>query len=228
MRPSDSFCDRKYSIIDSFCFAEFITYYSLIYNPRKTNKGEEYQIDLLPDSLMEGNYKNLHYAKIIKLINSNEKMQCQKVRPVPRYHTPNKYIFPKKYAHHLLYFPFWSKEEFLGKLAEPDVMDIIKITNKSLSIIWSWLTRHMKTSIKNLLTTKMLMVKLKITKHVNQNIVSIQSQLNRVHKLMSQIWHQEISCQKYQLITKLLEILEALIKNNIWCLMSYSSRQKTM
>ena len=155
-------------------------------------------------------------------------MQCQKVRPVLRYHTPNKYIFPEKYAHHLLYFPFWSKKEFLGKLAEPDVMDIIKITNTSLNLIWSWLTKHKKTSIKNLLTTKMLMVKLKIMKHVNQNIVSIQSQLNGVPKFMSQIWHQKISCQKYQLMTKLLEILEALIKNNLWCLMCCSSRQKTM
>ena len=42
VRPSDSFCDGKYSIIDSFCFAEFTAYYSLIYKPWKTNKGEEY------------------------------------------------------------------------------------------------------------------------------------------------------------------------------------------
>ena len=57
-RPSVSFCDEKYSILDSFCFAEFTTYYSLIYKPTGTNKGEEYQPDLLPDSLMEGNHEN--------------------------------------------------------------------------------------------------------------------------------------------------------------------------
>ena len=43
--------------------------------------------------------------KIIKLANSNEKMQRRKVRRVLRYHTPNKYRFPEKYAHHLLFFP---------------------------------------------------------------------------------------------------------------------------
>ena len=72
-RPSVSFGDGKYSILDSFCFAEFTAYYSLIYKPKETNEGEEYQPDLLPDSLMEGNHENLNYPKIIKLMNSNEK-----------------------------------------------------------------------------------------------------------------------------------------------------------
>ena len=40
-RPSVSFCDEKSSILDSFCFAEFTAYYSLIYKPRETNEGEE-------------------------------------------------------------------------------------------------------------------------------------------------------------------------------------------
>ena len=51
-RPSVSFCDGKYSILDSFCFAEFSAYCSLIYKPKETNEGEEYQPDLLHDSLM--------------------------------------------------------------------------------------------------------------------------------------------------------------------------------
>ena len=54
-RPSASFCDGKYSILDSFCLEEFTAYYSLIYKPKETNEGEEYQPDLLPDILMEGN-----------------------------------------------------------------------------------------------------------------------------------------------------------------------------
>ena len=60
-RPSVSFCNGKSSILDSFCFVEFTAYYSLIYQPKETNVGEEYQADLLPDSLMEGNHKNLNY-----------------------------------------------------------------------------------------------------------------------------------------------------------------------
>ena len=45
-RPLVSFCDGKYNILDSFCFAEFTAYYSLIYKPKEINKGEEYQPDL--------------------------------------------------------------------------------------------------------------------------------------------------------------------------------------
>ena len=73
VRPSVSFCDGKYSILDSFCFAEFTAYYSLIYKPKETNEGEEYQPDFLPGSLMEVNHENLNYPKIIKLMESNEK-----------------------------------------------------------------------------------------------------------------------------------------------------------
>ena len=65
-------------------------------------------------------------------------MQCQKVRQVLRHHTPSKYRFPKKYAHHLLFFIFRSLKELFrghlpthqGKLAEPGVMDIINENQK--------------------------------------------------------------------------------------------------
>ena len=54
---SVSFCEGKYSILDSFSFLEFTAYYSLIYKRKETNESEEYQPDLLPDSLMEVNYE---------------------------------------------------------------------------------------------------------------------------------------------------------------------------
>ena len=73
-------------------------YYCLIYEPKETNKGEEYQPDFLPDSLMEGNHEKLNYLKIMILMNSNEKMQCCKVGRLLWYHTSNKYRFPKKYV----------------------------------------------------------------------------------------------------------------------------------
>ena len=105
-RPSVSFCDGKYSILDSFCFAEFTAHYSLIYKPKEANEGEEYQADLLPDSLTEVNHENLNYPKIIKLMSSNKRMQCRKVHRLFRYHIPNKYRFPEKYVHHLLFLFF--------------------------------------------------------------------------------------------------------------------------
>ena len=106
-RPSVSFCAGKYSILGSFCFAEFTAYYSLIYKPKETNEAD--------GSLMEVNHENLSYPKNIKLMDSNEKMHCRKVRRVLRYHTPNKYRFPEKYVHHLLFlfFPFRPEKKFL-------------------------------------------------------------------------------------------------------------------
>ena len=80
----------------SHSYTEFTAYYSLIYKPKETNEGEEY----LPDSLMKVNLENLNYPKIIKLVNSNEKMQCPKVRR-------DKYGFPEKYIHHLLFLFFF-------------------------------------------------------------------------------------------------------------------------
>ena len=107
---------------------------SLMYKPKETNEGEEYQPHLLPDSLMEVNHENWNYPKIVKLMNSNEKMHCRTIRRVLRYNTPNKYRFREKYAHHLLFlfFLFRSDKELLGehlstyqgKLAEPGFMDI--------------------------------------------------------------------------------------------------------
>ena len=63
------------SHFDSFRFAEFPVYYSLIYKPKETNEGEEYQPDLLPVNWIEGNHGNLNYPKIIKLMISSKKMQ---------------------------------------------------------------------------------------------------------------------------------------------------------
>ena len=91
-----------------------------------------------------------------------------------------------------------------------------------------WLTGHMKTSIQNLWTTKMLMGKLTMMKQVNKHIVRTQSQLNRVFKFMGHIWPQENSCQGYQMMKKLLQVLEPLTKNNAWCLMCYISGLEIM
>ena len=41
-RPSVSFCDGKYSILDSFCLADVTAFYSLIHKHEETNNSEEY------------------------------------------------------------------------------------------------------------------------------------------------------------------------------------------
>ena len=84
-RPNHSFCQGRYSMLDSFCFAEFVLYYK----PKEVDQNDDYQPDTLPDSLIEGNHNYRNYPKIIKLMNSNEKMRWCKVRWVLRYHTPN-------------------------------------------------------------------------------------------------------------------------------------------
>ena len=95
-RPDQQFCSGKYSIIDSFCFAEFLAYYSLISKPKDNNIAEEYQPDILPDELIEENHGLCGYPKTIKLMNSKEKMRCRKVRRVLRYHVPNKHRSSRK------------------------------------------------------------------------------------------------------------------------------------
>ena len=56
--------NQVYGILDSLCLAEFTAYHILIYKPKETNKGAEYQPDFLPDSLLDGNHENLNYPKI--------------------------------------------------------------------------------------------------------------------------------------------------------------------
>ena len=74
-RTSVSFCDGKYSILDSFCFAEFTAYHSLVYKVKETNNYVyDYQLDLLLKSLMEGNHENLNYQSINESINQSRQI----------------------------------------------------------------------------------------------------------------------------------------------------------
>ena len=115
-RPNHSFCGGRYSVLDAFCFAEFVSCYPLIYKPKEVDENDNYQPDALPDSLIEGNHNCCNYPKVIRLMNYNDKMRCCKVRRVLRYHTPNKHQYPEKYVHHLLllFYPFRSENELLG------------------------------------------------------------------------------------------------------------------
>ena len=134
-RPDQRSFGGKYSILDTFCFAEFLAHYTLISKPKDDDLADEYQPNILPDEVIEENHTLCGYPKTIKLINSNEKMRCRKVRRVLRYHVPNKHRFPEKYAHHLLFlfYPFRSENELLAgkppsyqtKLLEHSVLEIV-------------------------------------------------------------------------------------------------------
>ena len=52
-RPSTIFFNRKYSILDDFCYVEFLAYYTL---EIKSSKTVEYQPDELDDNLIENNH----------------------------------------------------------------------------------------------------------------------------------------------------------------------------
>ena len=73
-------------------------------------------------------------------MNSKEAMRCRKARKVLRTYTPNRHLYPEKYAHHLLmlFFPFRNEENdlkldgsYMLKLTEPDVLEIVN-SNREL------------------------------------------------------------------------------------------------
>ena len=53
-RPNATFCNGKYSILDSFCFTEFLAYYTL---ENKASKTGEYQPDEMDHNLIENNHE---------------------------------------------------------------------------------------------------------------------------------------------------------------------------
>ena len=107
------FCNEKYGILDNFCYAEFLAYYTLENKPSKTG---EYQPDEFDDNLIENNREECSYRPKIKLMISGETMRCRKLWRILRYHVPNKLLSPEKFAHHvmLLFFPFRDGKQLLS------------------------------------------------------------------------------------------------------------------
>ena len=132
-RPNLSFGDGKYSIVDSFCFAEFLRYYYLA--PFKS-KDNDYQPEILQDDLVEHNHVlGNNYPTQIPMMSSNEKLKCRKVPYVLKYYVPNKHTKPEEYAHHILfmYYPFRdendlkSNNSYVEKLNQPNVLEVINL-----------------------------------------------------------------------------------------------------
>ena len=64
-RPSATFCNGKFKILDGFCYAEFLTYYIL--GNKLSNTGE-YQPDRLDDIFIENNHEKSSYPPKMKLM----------------------------------------------------------------------------------------------------------------------------------------------------------------
>ena len=89
-QPNLSFCCGKYSVLDSFCFAEFLQYYHLAHSKSKDN---DYQPEILVDDLIENNpASDIHYPSSIPIMPANEKLKCRKVPYVRKNHVPNQHI----------------------------------------------------------------------------------------------------------------------------------------
>ena len=132
-RPDKTFKGGKYSILDSFCYAQFLAYYVLETNPTKFEKNDSQPEVLDDDTSCTEN--TCVYPKSIPLMSSKETMRCRNVKKVLRYYTPNSVTHAEAYAHHLLmlFYPFrrecdllsQSSNTYLGKLNEPDVMLVV-------------------------------------------------------------------------------------------------------
>ena len=72
-RPNATCCNTTYNILDDFCYAEFLVYYTL---ENKSSNTYEYQADELDDNLIENNHEECSYHPKIKLIISGEVMSC--------------------------------------------------------------------------------------------------------------------------------------------------------
>ena len=138
-RPNSTFAQGKYSVLDKFCYAEFLAHYYLM--PKPLNYSiNDCQPVVLEDTDLESNHNAGGYPNTITLMNSCEKLKCCQVKAVLRYFVPNRHKFPEKYAHHLLFmfYPFRNEEHlkssnsgtFTEKLQEPGVLSVVNINKQ--------------------------------------------------------------------------------------------------
>ena len=140
-RPTKDWKNGQFKEMDDLCYAQFCSYYEL---DRKIDYAElinDNQPVILNDAIVEENHvENIGLPKRVPLMNSEEAMRCRKARKVLRTYTPNRHLYPEKYAHHLLmlFFPFRNEENdlkldgsYMLKLSEPDVLEIVN-SNREL------------------------------------------------------------------------------------------------
>ena len=59
-KPSASFCNGKYSVLNHFCYVKFLAYYTL---ERKSDKNCNYQLDESDDNLIENKHSKCSYPQ---------------------------------------------------------------------------------------------------------------------------------------------------------------------
>jgi len=150
-RPNKTFKGGRFSVLDNFCYAQFLAFYVLDSNPKFIEEN-----DSQPEVLLDDSTESLSsYPKSIPLMLSKEKMKRRNVRKVLRYHTPNAATNAEAYSHHLLmlFFPFRKETELLSevdksyfsKLNQPDILAVVNI-NKEKFEPWGDLV---ETSLRN-------------------------------------------------------------------------------
>ena len=78
----------KYSILDPFCYADFLRFYYVASNTKFTEN--DYQPEELSYELIEDIHNIDHiYPKVIPLMSSKEKLKCRKVSYVLQFYVPN-------------------------------------------------------------------------------------------------------------------------------------------
>ena len=106
-RPKIASFGGKHSILDSFCYAEFLRFYYVASNTKSTEN--EYQPEELSNELIEYIHNIDHiYPKVIPLMSSREKLKCQKVPYVLQFYVPDQLTQPEEYAHHMLFMYYSS------------------------------------------------------------------------------------------------------------------------
>ena len=128
-RPNATFKGGRYSVLDNFCYAQFLAYYVLDTNPKFAEEND-CQPEVLNDDSSE---QSSIFPK--PLMSSKEKMKCRNIKKVLRYHTPNVVTNAEAYSHHLLmlFFPFRKETDlisnitntYFAKLNEPDVLALV-------------------------------------------------------------------------------------------------------
>ena len=128
-RLARDFENGKYKIIDQLFFVEFLS-------QSKGCSSNDFQPVDLYDALMQSSHAEAKFPKIIPLVSLKEKLKCQKVKTVLRYHQPSPQNHIEQYWHHLIFafYPFCHKEHlipsvnkatYFTQLQEAGVMHII-------------------------------------------------------------------------------------------------------
>ena len=99
-RPDTQFQRGKFRTVDSICYAEFCSNYELDKKIDYAELVNDNQPIVLNDAVVEENHaENDRLPKKIPLMNSEECMRCRKARKVLRTYTPNRHLYPEKFAH---------------------------------------------------------------------------------------------------------------------------------